>query len=65
MQFQLDHYVDHSITQQDEILYLMKEGTVHQPEVLEMVLKGYNIDTSDFTINTDHSIRAHEPNKNF
>ena len=43
----------------------MKEGTVNHPEVLEMVLKGYNIDTSDFTINTDHSIRAHEPNANY
>ena len=57
--------MDHSITVQDEILYLMKEGTVHQPEVLEMVLKGYNIDTSDFTVNTDHSMRQNEPNKNF
>jgi len=65
VQFQLDHYTDHAITVQDEILYLMKEGTVHQPEVLEMVLKGYNIDTSDFTINTDDSVRHLEPNKNF
>jgi hypothetical protein len=43
----------------------MKEGTVHEPEVLEMVLKGYNIDTTDFTVNTDHSLRHNEPNKNF
>ena len=28
-------------------------------------MKGYNIDTSDFTINTDNSIRFAEPNKNF
>lgn len=43
----------------------MKEGTVHQPEVFEMVLKGYNIDTSDFTINTEHNIRFNEPNHNY
>ena len=65
VQVQLDHYVDHSITQQDEIISFMKEGTVHQPEVFEMVLKGYNIDTSDFVINTDHSIRHYEPTDNY
>jgi hypothetical protein len=43
----------------------MKEGTVHQPEVFEMVLKGYNIDTSDFVINTDHSVRHLEPTHNY
>jgi len=64
-QVQLDHYVDHSITVQDEIIYFMKEGTVHQPEVFEMVLKGYNIDTSDFVINTDNSLRWNEPTHNY
>ena len=64
VQVQLDNFVDHSIMVQDEIIYFMKEGTVHQPEVFEMVLKGYNIDTSDFSINTDHSIRFNEPNHN-
>jgi hypothetical protein len=29
LQVQLDHYVEHAITQQDEIIYFMKEGTVH------------------------------------
>ena len=38
----------------------MKEGTVHNPEIFEMVMKGYNIDTSDFTINTEDNIRFHE-----
>ena len=65
VQVQLDHYVDHQITVQDEIIYFMKEGTVHQPEVFEMVLKGYNIDTSDFTINTDNSLRYNEPTNNY
>jgi hypothetical protein len=65
VQAQLDHYVDHAMTQQDEIIQFMKEGTVHQPEVFEMVLKGYNIDTSDFVINTDHSVRFNEPTHNY
>ena len=64
-QVQLDHYVDHNVSVQDEIIYFMKEGTVHQPEVFDMVLKGYNIDTSDFVINTDHSVRYGEPTNNY
>jgi hypothetical protein len=50
---------------QDQIINFMKEGTVHQPEIFEMVLKGYNIDTSDFTINTEDNLRFAEPNKNY
>ena len=42
----------------------MKEGTVHQPEIFEQVVKGYNIDTSDFTINTEDNMRFKEPNHN-
>ena len=30
-----------------------------------MVMKGYNIDTSDFVINTAETMRFNEPNKNF
>ena len=29
-----------------------------------MVVKGYNIDTSDFVINTEDNIRFNEPNHN-
>uniref|UniRef100_A0A7S3U6N8 Uncharacterized protein n=1 Tax=Strombidinopsis acuminata TaxID=141414 RepID=A0A7S3U6N8_9SPIT len=65
VQVQLDNYVDHAITVQDEIIYFMKEGTVHQPEIFEMVAKGYNIDTSDFVINTEDNVRFAEPNKNY
>lgn len=61
----MDNYVEQAITQQDEVIEFMKEGTVHNPEVFEMVLKGYNIDTSDFTINTDHSVRHAEPTRNY
>ena len=63
-QVQLDHWVEHMVTVQDEILAFMREGTVHEPEVFEMVLKGYNIDTSDFVINTENNIRWKEPNHN-
>ena len=64
MAVQLDNYVDHSVMVQDQIISFMKEGTVHQPEIFEMVMKGYNIDTSDFTINTAETMRFNEPNHN-
>jgi hypothetical protein len=64
MQVQVDNYVEHMVTIQDEVIYFMKEGTVHQPELFEMVMRGYNIDTSDFVVNTAHNIRAFEPNHN-
>ena len=62
---EVEHYMDHAITVQDETLYFMKEGTVHQPEIFERVLMGFNIDTSDFTINTAHNVRFKEPNANY
>ena len=65
VQVQLDNYVDHAVMVQDQIISFMKEGTVHQPEIFEQVLKGYNIDTSDFVINTAETMRFNEPNKNF
>jgi hypothetical protein len=49
----------------NEVVYLMKEGTVHEPEILEQVVKGYNIDTTDFVINTEDNIRWLEPSKNY
>ena len=65
VEVQLDNYQDHHTLVQDQIISFMKEGTVHQPEIFEMVLKGYNIDTSDFTINTEDNLRFNEQNKNF
>eukprot|EP00343_Euplotes_focardii_P001444 CAMPEP_0205803624 /NCGR_PEP_ID=MMETSP0205-20121125/6340_1 /ASSEMBLY_ACC=CAM_ASM_000278 /TAXON_ID=36767 /ORGANISM="Euplotes focardii, Strain TN1" /LENGTH=110 /DNA_ID=CAMNT_0053072013 /DNA_START=494 /DNA_END=826 /DNA_ORIENTATION=- len=64
VQVQLENYVDHHVTVQDEIIYFMKEGTVHQPEVFEMALRGYNIDTSNFVINTENNLRYMEPHHN-
>lgn len=49
----------------NEVVYLMKEGTAHEPEILEQVVKGYNIDTTDFVINTEDNNRWLEPNKNY
>jgi len=49
------------VTVNDEIISFMKEGTVHQPEIFEQIVKGYNIDTSDFSISTSHNMRYKEP----
>jgi hypothetical protein len=40
----------------------LKNGTVHHPELFEAALKGFNIDTSDFVINTSEVSRAREGN---
>ena len=61
---QCEYFRDKMITVNDEIIYFMKEGTVHQPEIFEMVMRGYNIDTSDFVINTANNERYLEPNSN-
>jgi hypothetical protein len=47
---------------QDEQLHFKQSGTVHHPELFEAAVKGYNIDTTDFTINTADNIRYREPN---
>ena len=59
-----DNYVVNGINHNDHNLFFVKEGTVHQPELFEAALKGYNIDTQDFTINTSHNERTYEPNLN-
>jgi hypothetical protein len=61
---QLDHFTQMGVTQQDELLTFMKEGVIHHPELFEASVKGYNIDTSDFTINTAHNLRAMEGHDN-
>lgn len=42
----------------------MKEGIVHHPEIFEAVIKGYNVDTTDFVINTADNVRSREGNYN-
>lgn len=48
----------------NQLLHFKKYGTVHEPELFEAALKGYNIDTSDFVINTADNLRYREPNHN-
>lgn len=50
------------ILSQNQQIYFKQHGTVHHPELLEAALKGYNIDTTDFTINTADNVRFREPN---
>ncbi|CAD8088217.1 unnamed protein product [Paramecium primaurelia] len=61
---QLDHIQELGTTVQDEVIYFMKEGIVHHPELFEAATKGYVIDTSNFVINTAHNIRAFEGHHN-
>ena len=60
-----DQYVMQGLTYSNENIFFLKEGIVHQPELFEAALKGYNIDTSDFVINTANNERALEPNYNY
>jgi len=62
---QLDNFTEFAVNQQDVVIYFLKEGTVHHPEIFEAVCKGYNVDTSDFVINTAHNLRAREGTTNF
>jgi len=62
---QLDDFTEYGVNQQDIVIYFLKNGIVHHPEMFEAVVKGYNIDTSDFVINTGHNIRSREGSTNF
>lgn len=61
----MEHFQEMGVNQQDVVLYFMKQGVVHHPELFEAALKGYNIDTSDFVINTEHNKRWNEGIHNF
>jgi len=62
---QLDDFTEYSVNQQDIVVYFLKQGTVHHPELFEAITKGYNVDTSDFVINTGHNLRAREGSTNY
>lgn len=62
---QVDHLLMKGINHNDEIIKFMKEGVVHQPELFEAVMRGYNIDTRDFVINTEDNKRWKEGHKNY
>jgi len=57
---QMEHYREQGTTVQNQLINFMKEGVVHEPELFEAVLKGYNIDTTDFVINTENNFRARD-----
>ena len=61
---QVDNFMENGVNHNDETLFFMREGTVHQPEIFEKVLDGFNIDTDDFVINTENNIRHNEPTNN-
>mmetsp|Transcript_8337 Transcript_8337/g.8237 ORF Transcript_8337/g.8237 Transcript_8337/m.8237 type:complete len:266 (+) Transcript_8337:24-821(+) len=61
---QVDNFVDVGRNMQNHVLVLCKDGQVHSPEILEAVLKGFEVDTSNFRINTLHTERWLEPNTN-
>lgn len=61
---QVDNFVDTGRNVQDQVLILCKDGQVHNPEILEAVLKGFEVDTTNFRINTLHTERWLEPNTN-
>jgi len=62
---QLDDFTEFGVNQQDITLHFLKEGTIHHPELFEAVCKGYNIDTSDFVINTANNFRSREGTPNY
>jgi len=62
---QLDDFTEWGVNQQDIVIHFLKQGVVHHPEMFEAVCKGYNVDTSDFVINTAHNIRSREGSTNF
>lgn len=45
-----------------QVLKFLEEGKVYHPELFEAALKGFNIDTTDFVINTAEVSRAREGN---
>ena len=62
---ELDYFLYHGYPQNNDVIYFMKEGIVHEPEIFESVLNGYNIDTTDYEINTEDNLRWLEPNSNY
>lgn len=62
---ELEHFRQWGVNYQDINVFFMKEGTVHQPELFEAAVKGFHVDTSDFTINTLLDERTREPHHNY
>lgn len=61
---QVENFVDVGRNIEDVILSFCKEGKVYEPEILSAVLRGFEVDTSNFRINTLHTERWLEPTLN-
>jgi hypothetical protein len=61
---QVENFVDIGRNIQDCILTLKQNAKVHHPEILSAVLRGFEVDTSNFRINTLHTERWFEPTNN-
>ena len=61
---QVENFIDVGRNSKDTILSLCKEGRVYHPELLSAVLRGFEVDTSNFRINTLHTERWLEPSAN-
>lgn len=61
---QMENYREQGVNINDQLIVFMKEGVVHEPELFEAVMKGYNVDTTDFVINTENNFRARDGIKN-
>ena len=59
-----DDFVINGMNNENYNLFFLKEGTVHHPELFEAAVKGYNIDTRDYVINTANNRRTYEPSNN-
>ncbi len=62
---QVEHYLHKGIPHNDEVIYFIKQGKVHSPEIFDMIVRGYNIDDSNYEINTEDNIRWFEPDRNY
>ena len=62
---QIDYFQYYGYIENNGVIQFMKEGVVHEPELFEQVVRGYNIDTTDFEINTEDNIRWMEPSSNY
>lgn len=61
---QVENFIDVGRNTKNCILTLEKEGRVYHPEILSAVIRGFEVDTSNFRINTLHTERWLEPSTN-
>lgn len=60
-----DYFSYGGVPHNNETIYFLKQGTVHAPEIFENIIRGYNIDDTDYEINTEDNVRFLEPDANY